>query len=265
MARWATRRVWRVHKQNIRSGLTLGQPKLHCRRGFNPLQIMRMNDKNSKEAGRNKAGGHRKNLNLPYLPPMFSRSGLDHVGYIPTQAQCTALWDKYEMLPNIREHSSQVALVVAWLGGQLKARGVNVNRPLILAGALLHDLAKTYTVKYGGSHAQLGAGWVVQETGNYRLAQIVYHHVHWPWELDIENESMLPSLLVVYADKRVMHDRIVSLDERFEDIMERYGINEEARGYIQQSLEQGRVIEKALSKFLGVGVDEYSFNCRRLV
>ena len=208
----------------------------------------------------------RKNdLDLPYVQRIFARGGLEHTGYIPTQAECAALWDKYGMLANIRDHSSQVALVVAWLGGQLKAQGVNVNRPLILAGALLHDLAKTYTIRHGGSHAQLGAGWVVQETGNYRLAQMVYHHVHWPWDLDIENEAMLPSLLVLYADKRVMHDRIVPLEERFEDLMQRYGVNEAARSYVHQSHEQGLVIEKALCKRLGVAVDEYSFDCRRLV
>jgi putative nucleotidyltransferase with HDIG domain len=207
----------------------------------------------------------RREPDLPYLKPMFTRSGLEHTGCIPTQAECAALWNKYGMLPNIREHSSQVALVVAWLGGQLKARGVNVNRPLILAGALLHDIAKSYTIKYGGSHAQLGAGLVVRETGSHRLAQMVYHHVYWPWELDIENEAMLPSLLVLYADKRVKHDRIVTMEERFEDLMERYGVNETARAHIELSREQGLVIEKALCKRLGVGVDEYSFDCRRLV
>lgn len=211
----------------------------------------------------------RKDLDLPFVPALFplrrpeAGSATDEPA--PGQDECAALWDKYAMLPNVRDHSSQVGLVVACLGARLEAAGLRVDRPLVLAGALLHDLAKSYTIRYGGSHSQLGAGWVVQETGNYRLAQMVYHHVHWPWELDIENESMLPGLLVLYADKRVKHDRIVTLEERFDDLMRRYGVNAVARAHIRQSHEQGLVLEKALSKRLGVAVDEYSFDCRRLV
>lgn len=207
---------------------------------------------------------------LPYVPELFPKMrpdwGLTEAGQgVPTQEDCAAIWDKYGVWENIREHSKQVALIVAWLGAQFQERGVNVNRPLILAGALLHDLAKSYTIQHGGNHAQLGAGWVVQETGNYQIAQMVYHHVNWPWEPDLSNESMLPALLLVYADKRVKHDRIVPLEERFEDLFKRYGHNELSRSYIAASREQGILVEQAISKRLGVAVNEYSFDCRRLV
>lgn len=238
----------------------VGQLKLHCLSQWNPLQILRMSEERSKEKP-----PRRREPELPFVEAMFPPQGCDGRAAVPSQAECAALWDKYCMLPNIREHSSQVALVASCLGALLEAEGVSLNRPQLLAGALLHDIAKTYTIKYGGSHAQLGAGWVVQETGNYQIAQMVYHHVHWPWALDIENTAMLPSLLVLYADKRVKHDRIVTLEERFEDLMKRYGVNELAREYIRQSREQGLAVEKALSKRLGVSVDEYSFDCRRLV
>ena len=33
------------------------------------------------------------------------------------------------------------------------------------AAGLLHDLAKTYCIRHGGSHAQLGAAWVLEATG----------------------------------------------------------------------------------------------------
>lgn len=206
---------------------------------------------------------------LPFVPGVFparmEAAICDTSAPVPSLEECVVLWDKYAMFPHIGEHSRQVALVASWLGAQLERQGVHVNRPLVLAGALLHDLAKTYTIGHGGSHAQLGAGWVVKETGNYRLAQVVYHHVHWPWELDIENESMLAPLLVLYADKRVKHGNIVSLEERFEDLIKRYGVNETARRNIALSHEQGLIVEKALSKRLGVAVDEYTFDCRRLV
>ncbi len=212
-----------------------------------------------------------RDISLPFVeamfPPLRPEWGAadPDAAPVPDQDACTALWNKYDMPPHIRRHSSQVASVVANLGARLEAAGANVNRPVLLAGALLHDIAKAYTIEYGGNHAQLGAAWMRRETGNFHIAQMVLHHVHWPWALDVYNESMLPSLLVVYADKRVRHDEIVTIDERFEDLMRRYGHTELSRMFIKASREQGLDLEAALSKRLGVNLNEYSFNSRRLV
>ena len=214
-------------------------------------------------------------LLLPFVPEMFAplrpewaadaSPAKEEHNEIPNQTACTALWNKYDMPAHIRTHSSQVASIVAYLGARLQAVGANINRPLLLAGALLHDLAKAYTIKFGGNHAQLGAAWVRRETGCCHVAQMVLHHVRWPWALDVYNESMLPSLLVAYADKRVTHDRLVTIEERFADLMLRYGHTELSRIYINASKEQGLELEQALSKRLGVNLNEYTFNCRRLV
>jgi putative nucleotidyltransferase with HDIG domain len=216
-----------------------------------------------------------RDLLLPFVPEMFTplRSewaanttlGKEESAGIPDQAACTALWDKYDMPPHIRAHSAQVAFIVACLGSRLQAVGANINLQLLLAGALLHDIAKAYTIKFGGSHAQLGASWMRREAGYYHVTQIVLHHVHWPWALDVYNESMLPALLVVYADKRVKHDRLVTIEERFADLMCRYGHTELSRMYINASKEQGLELEQVLSERLGVNLNEYTFNCRRLV
>ncbi len=40
--------------------------------------------------------------------------------------------------------------------------------------------------------------------------------------------------IVNYADKRVMHDRIVSLGERFSDLKARYGSNPKAMDYLER-------------------------------
>ena len=89
------------------------------------------------------------------------------------------------------------------------------------------------------------------------------HHVYWPGELDPERH-FLP-LAVIYADKRVRHDDLVSLEERFDDLMDRYGKNERSRDWIGRSRQQNRDIENLLSAFLGEDIHAYPFDRRRLV
>ena len=76
----------------------------------------------------------------PSLPP------------VPDEAACVRLWDKYGMLPNIRAHSRTVARVALDVAERAVALGHTVDVPALRAAALLHDLAKTYTILHGGAH-----------------------------------------------------------------------------------------------------------------
>ena len=133
--------------------------------------------------------------------------------------------------------------------------------------AMLHDIAKTYSVLHGGSHAQLGASWVVAETRNHALAQGVLLHVHWPWAVPEQEPERLFSIpfFVIYADKRVKHDQCVPLRQRYEDLLVRYGHTEKARKGIRLSWQQGECIERAFEAHLGYAIHEDSFDSGRLV
>jgi hypothetical protein len=52
--------------------------------------------------------------------------------------------------------------------------------------------------------------------------------------------------VVNYADKRVLHDRVVSLGERFADLMVRYGRTPEARARIAVMELRTQVLEEKL-------------------
>ncbi len=195
---------------------------------------------------------------LPYLD-LHS----EHVPTIPDDAACFALWDYYEMLDNIRIHSLLVADFATALAKLAVSNGCNVCVPSIRASALLHDIAKSYTISHGGSHAQKGASWVISATGNRKIAQGVAMHVHWPWHLP--NDICQLPFFVMYADKRVMHEKCVSLNARYEDLLIRYGITEAHKASIHESYMQGKDIEQALSVRLGVNLDAYTFDSGRLV
>lgn len=186
---------------------------------------------------------------------------------IPDDETCFALWEKYGMLANVRAHS----LLVAHIATELARRAVAAGRPVhvgaVRAAALLHDLAKSYCIRHGGSHAILGASWVMAETRNPLIAQGVLLHVHWPWAVPARDPDRLCSLpfFVIYADKRSMHDRCVSLKERFYDLLDRYGGTEKARSGITDSYRQATILESALEAHLGCHLHEDTFDSGRLV
>jgi 16S rRNA (cytosine967-C5)-methyltransferase len=185
---------------------------------------------------------------------------------IPRAEDCRALWDQYAMLENIRVHSALVADMAYAVGLLARERGIEVSGDALLAAGLLHDLGKTYTIAHGGSHAQLGASWVMRETRNGPIAQAVLFHVHWHWpEHWLEDERLLLTAITLYADKRVKHDAFVTLDERFEDLHVRYGIHAGADERITASHEQSKRIEAALSRRLGLELHEYIADSGRLV
>ena len=194
-----------------------------------------------------KSGRHYENPALPPLPQLWS---LDHPeeAPIPDEAACRALWTRYAMFAHIERHSERVAEVAVALARRAVDRGATRHPELVklaLAAGLLHDIAKSYTVQYGGSHAQIGASWVIDSTGNHKVAQAVYHHVEWPWPLP--DDLLHPVFLVIYADKRARHDEIVTLDERYEDLLVRYGKSEQSRIAIRRGWEHSKTIERVLS------------------
>lgn len=202
---------------------------------------------------------------LSQLPGMPALRGRGPYVATPTEAFCKLLWDKYEMLDNIRQHSLLVAHVAATLAQWSVKEGLELDVGAVRASGLLHDLAKTWSVRHGGSHAMLGASWAVQETRHYGIAQGVLLHVHWPWALPEGRDICCLPIFVLYADKRVRHDQCVTLDERFEDLLERYGRTQRAINGISQSFKQAKNIEAELSRQLQRDLHEDTFDCGRLV
>jgi len=177
---------------------------------------------------------------------------------VPGEAQCVAWWDRFEMPEHIRAHSRGVAQVACFLAEAGHRRGLDVDVSTVLASALLHDLAKIYCIKHGGNHSQLGGAWAMALTGNPLLAQGVIHHVYWPFAVDLER--FFTPLAVLYADKRVSHDRIVHIEDRFEDLLVRYGKTPEICERIHTTNRQAKDIEDAFSRLLEIDLNGHAFD-----
>jgi uncharacterized protein len=163
---------------------------------------------------------------------------------IPSPTDCLDLMSAFGMLPNIRKHSLVVREVALHLGTSLVEAGFVLHLDLIEAGALLHDLGKTYCLGTTINHAEWGAQ-AVNDAGYPEVAQIVREHIL--LEANGQNPRAIREAEVVnYADKRVLHTRVVTLADRFIDLIERYGKNDTARSRIAGLQEGAHRLEAKL-------------------
>jgi len=178
---------------------------------------------------------------------------------IPDTSRCLELIEDFSMLENIRRHSFMVARVAATLHHGL-AGGQNCvpAHELVLAGALLHDIAKTRCLQEGCAHAETGAA-ICEDLGYPEIAAIVASHVLLPqFDQNRYRQGVFNATeLVFYADKRVLHDRIVSLEERLDYILEKYGAgNLLKEAVIQENFRHCQQLEAELFSHLPFSAEE---------
>lgn len=206
-----------------------------------------------------------ENSSILEYDPFYSDSGTSRLP-VPSDGECYGLWDTYAMPDHIREHSMRVGDIAQAMTERASEVGTlpgGTDVQAVKAAALLHDLAKSYSIEYGGQHAQLGAAWVLEETRNPVIAQAVLHHVWWPLDADLERHFL--ALAVLYADKRVKHEKIVSVGVRYVDLFERYAKNDYIRKRIEMTMHQSMAVEAMFEEILGVDLNACTFDSGRLV
>lgn len=178
---------------------------------------------------------------------------------IPDIATCAALMEQHKMLANIREHSLVVAKIAGLLAEKLDQQGASApDLQLCISGALLHDIAKTPCLKTGCDHAKTGAG-ICHDLGFPEIAAIVADHVVLADFNPTRYQKGIFSAheIVYYADKRVLCDKIVSLPERMDYILEKYGHGKQEREErIRANFAQCKQLENGIFSFLQCSPDE---------
>ena len=136
---------------------------------------------------------------------------------IPTKDECLRILKDSNVPDNIIAHLKAVHDFSMKIVDLLEKRGIHANRELVAAGALLHDIRKI------NSEDHVAEGYeFIKSLGFPEVALLVKRHglVH------LGDEDFMPKTweekIVFYADKRVKNYKIVSVDERFEYIKQRY-------------------------------------------
>lgn len=183
---------------------------------------------------------------------------------IPSIATCLSLMDEYGMLDNIRRHSFAVARLSEMLLKELQ-QGVSdathlPDKDLVVSGALLHDIAKTPCLNERCNHAKQGAV-LCRRLGYTEICEIVGEHVVLT---NFEPKRYAKGIfhakeIVFYADKRVLHDTVVSLATRLDYIIERYGNNDPYRiKLIRKNFNCCLELERALFAFLSSSPEDFN-------
>ena len=180
----------------------------------------------------------------------------------PTIKQCFEFHEQFEMFDNIRAHSLMVARVTEAIVGSLHKNNKIIfplpDKEEAIAGALLHDIAKTLCIKSDCRHAEIGRQ-ICLELGYPEISEIVAEHVVLKnFTVDLYEQGIFGTKeIVFYADKRVLHDMVVSLEGRLEYILERYGGKNPTREHlIRQNFHQALELEKYLFNFLDFAPEE---------
>ena len=152
-----------------------------------------------------------------------------------------------QMLEHIVAHSLQVCRVGTCLVDFLEEQGICLDGELVQAAALLHDITKTRSFKTEENHALTGSQHLTN-CGFPEVGDLVRQHVR----LDdySEPQKLTEAVIINYADKRVLHDRIVSLDERMNYIMERYGREPEHQQRIRLLTKKTKDLEEQIFSYL---------------
>ncbi|MGD8342248.1 MAG: HD domain-containing protein [Desulfobacterales bacterium] len=159
--------------------------------------------------------------------------------------ECLQLMCDMLMPEHIVVHSMQVCRVATCLTDHLTSTGNHLDGQLIRAAALLHDITKNRSFETAENHALTG-GQQLADMGYPEIGNLVRQHVRLDNYSDPKDIS--EAVIVNYADKRVLHDRIVSLDERMRYIQERYGTQPQHKHRIQMLWDKTQVLEKQMFK-----------------
>ncbi len=167
---------------------------------------------------------------------------------IPSERECEHLLAHEFTLPQrIVGHCRQVARIATRLEDELRKKGLDIDRDLVLAAALLHDCARQEP-----HHARAGEK-ALRLLGFPAVAEVVGRHMNLN---EPEHNAITAAEIVYLADKLTAGDRQVRLEERFEEKRRLYSDQPEVLKKIDDRLQSARRVQQRLESALGCALDE---------
>jgi len=137
----------------------------------------------------------------------------------PSRKQCFEFYKELDSPPNILKHVSMVNKVAVFLARRLKQKGIEIDFKLIDRASLLHDLDKWLCLHnknliHGDETERILSKKGYPEIGFYAKQHVSDHILNTlkTWEEKV----------ISHADRIVIGDKIVTVEQRFEYLNKRY-------------------------------------------
>jgi molybdenum cofactor cytidylyltransferase len=168
---------------------------------------------------------------------------------IPSDAECRALMIRQDVSQNIIKHCRAVAHLARHMATALNAAGCRLDIERIVSAARIHDLAR------GCSHHAAEGARILREMGFPRIADIVEVHM----DCMIKKEAPITEAEVVFlADKCIHEDRIISMEERFQAKLQKYGADFGACQDILKRWRNALESQQRVEALMGCSIHELS-------
>jgi molybdenum cofactor cytidylyltransferase len=173
------------------------------------------------------------------LPPSLA-------GY-PSRDECEKILAERNAPADLLAHGRKVAAVAETISEHLNSRGFRIHLGLIVAGGLLHDIAKGEK-----EHPRKGRQ-ILAARGYPGVAEIIAAHMDLPEGRadEIDERSLL-----YLADKMVEGRRVISLEERRDKKLALFQNNPEARQTVIKRIRAAMKLQKKVEKIIGFRLEE---------
>ena len=153
---------------------------------------------------------------------------------IPTKEECLEILRRNKTPSKVIAHSKSVCKVAEKLANNLIKKGIKLNKMLVTAASLLHD------VERGKDNHVIKGCLLLKKLGYSEVADAMKKHSLYKLEQKNRQPSTWEEKIVFYADKRCKDDKIVDLEERFKALEKHYKVN------LSKELRFAKNIEKEL-------------------
>ncbi len=165
----------------------------------------------------------------------------------PDEKGCLALLEKHKMPAHIVRHSRMVWAVGRIIGEGLSGRQHDIDMNLLRASCLLHDIGKYPSILVGTMFHDRKGQEILVEEGLPVVGRIVARHVILG---DRDGDPVKEPHVLFYADKRVVHDELVTLEGRFDYLFRTYAKTRRAQEMLQIMKDQTVALEKKIFTLL---------------
>jgi hypothetical protein len=175
------------------------------------------------------------NIDMDFEDEYKSAAAAWETGTIPARDECLYILEKYEAGKDVIAHAAAVERAASDIADGLAPYGVKLDKPLLSAAALLHDIDRDRP-----NHAEAGARTAAR-LGYPRLAPLIRTHMDFTADISVSEAAVL-----YLADKAVRGKDIIGLEARRKEYREKFAGNPRALESVDKRLDTAAAIKRAI-------------------